>query len=179
MNNARMSILALAATLGMGGMALAQEGYPGGTTGADTGATITRQQQGAMQGGMLASRFIGSTVYSNSGETIGEINDIVLQPQSGQIVTAVVGVGGFLGIGEKDVAIDMAQLQLQPQEGGGTPRLILNTTKEALNNAPSFDRNMLMDESDDTATGSTGTGGAGGTVPSQQPQQPLQPQQPQ
>jgi hypothetical protein len=56
---------------------------------------------------MLASDIRGTRVYGANNENVGDINDILLA-QDGDIVALVVGVGGFLGIGQKDVAIPYA-----------------------------------------------------------------------
>ena len=50
-------------------------------------------------------------------DDIGEINEIVLT-RSGEVQSIIVGVGGFLGMSEKDVAINMDQLQFVTEEGG-------------------------------------------------------------
>ena len=63
-----------------------------------------------------ASKLIGTPVTGANNESIGEIND-VLMDQSGRAHAVIIGVGGFLGIGEKDVAIPMTALQFS----GGNP----------------------------------------------------------
>jgi hypothetical protein len=55
------------------------------------------------EGQWLASWFIGQTVTNHAGETIGGVNDLLFD-KSGRISSAVIGVGGFLGMGEKNVA---------------------------------------------------------------------------
>src|SRR5918997_5749695 len=57
-----------------------------------------------------ASKLIGTRVTGANNESIGEIND-VLMDQNGPAHAVIIGVGGFLGIGEKDVAIPMTALQ--------------------------------------------------------------------
>ncbi len=57
-----------------------------------------------------ASKLIGTRVTGANNESIGEIND-VLMDQSGRAHAVIIGVGGFLGIGEKDVAIPMTAIQ--------------------------------------------------------------------
>jgi sporulation protein YlmC with PRC-barrel domain len=86
---------------------------------------------------ILASSMIGTSVYAPNEETIGDINDIIVNTD-GTVQGVVIGVGGFLGIGEKDVAIEMKNLTLTPQADGGAPRLVLNATKEDLEAAPEF-----------------------------------------
>jgi sporulation protein YlmC with PRC-barrel domain len=76
-------------------------------------------QSGAMQGQfmtqmqpnqIMASKLIGTRVVSSNNESIGDINDVIVD-RNGQAVAAVVGVGGFLGIGEKDVAVPFNTLE--------------------------------------------------------------------
>jgi hypothetical protein len=55
----------------------------------------------------------GKAVYGAENESIGEINDVLVS-QDGSINAVIIGVGGFLGIGEKNVAVDMSALQLGP-----------------------------------------------------------------
>jgi predicted outer membrane protein len=90
--------------------------------------------------GHLATSIIGETVYNGAGEdaqNIGEVNDIVIG-KDGNIEAIVVGVGGFLGIGEKDVAVDYAQLDWAEKDGDRW--LIAPMTKEQLETQPAFDR---------------------------------------
>ena len=58
--------------------------------------------QGASE--FRASKFVGLDIYGSNNEKIGDINDILIDPQ-GQAKAVVIGVGGFLGIGEKNVAL--------------------------------------------------------------------------
>jgi sporulation protein YlmC with PRC-barrel domain len=61
-------------------------------------------------GQIMASDLIGTRVVSANNESIGDINDVILD-HKGQVMAAVVGVGGFLGIGEKDVAVPFGSLE--------------------------------------------------------------------
>jgi hypothetical protein len=87
----------------------------------------------------LVTRLLGQKVYSgiaDDAQEIGTISDMVVT--SGQGISAVViGVGGFLGIGSKDVAVDFAQLDWAEREDGSR-RWVLETTVEALTAAPAF-----------------------------------------
>jgi len=64
----------------------------------------------------------GTRVYGANNENIGEINDVLIS-RSGQVAAVIIGVGGFLGIGEKDVAVPMSMLLFQPGavEANSTP----------------------------------------------------------
>lgn len=55
----------------------------------------------------------GTRVYGANNENVGEINDVLIS-RSGQVAAVIIGVGGFLGIGEKDVAVPMSMLLFQP-----------------------------------------------------------------
>ena len=85
----------------------------------------------------LASAIIGGSVYSPSDESVGDVNDLVIKP-TGEIEAVVVGVGGFIGIGEKDVAIALNRFTMEPTEDLGSTKLVLNATKEELQAAPAF-----------------------------------------
>ena len=87
----------------------------------------------------LATKIIGSPVYTSAAadaEKLGEINDLVLNA-NGEIAAAVLGVGGFLGIGEKQVAVDYTSLQWVVA-ADNTERFVLETTKDDLTSAPDF-----------------------------------------
>src|SRR5690606_30162 len=74
----------------------------------------------AYEGQMLAGNLIGQQVYAGAtpdAEVIGDVNDIVLSPD-GRAEAVVIGVGGFLGMGEKEVALDFARLNWSEREDG-------------------------------------------------------------
>jgi hypothetical protein len=102
----------------------------------DQSATQTTEQALAAPEGFLASNVIGATVYSQDDQSIGDINDIILSPE-GQPSQVIVGVGGFLGIGEKDVVLDMAKLKMAAMEDGNL-KIVVQTTPEELKNMPAF-----------------------------------------
>lgn len=70
-------------------------------------------------GAALASTLMDARVVSAAGEAIGDVEDLIVGPD-GRIAGVVVGVGGFLDVGEKDVAFEMARLERATGEGGGT-----------------------------------------------------------
>lgn len=87
----------------------------------------------------LASRLMGMPVYSTAGddaEEIGTVNDLVISTE-GEITAVVIGVGGFLGIGEKNVAVSFDELSYE-LAADNTERWVLPTTAEALTAAPDF-----------------------------------------
>ena len=100
----------------------------------DTAAPVVKAD------GHLATQIIGETVYNGTGDdaqNIGDVNDIVIGAD-GNIEAVVIGVGGFLGIGEKNVALDFAQLDWAERDGDRW--LVAPTTKEQLEQQAAFDR---------------------------------------
>jgi sporulation protein YlmC with PRC-barrel domain len=79
-----------------------------------------------------AKKVIDTNVKDLQGNTIGEVEDIVLDKLSSNIMFAVVSFGGFLGVGEKYHPIPWEMLDYDPEEGAYT----INVTKEQLQAAP-------------------------------------------
>jgi hypothetical protein len=84
----------------------------------------------------LASNLIGMSVNGPDEESIGAVNDLLLDG-NGEVVGAVIGVGGFLGIGRKDVAVPFASLDLARKDDGSAEARV-QFTKDELNDAPDF-----------------------------------------
>jgi len=87
----------------------------------------------------LATKIIGQPVFDSparDANNLGDINDLVVG-DNGQIAAVVIGVGGFLGIGEKQVAVDYTALQWVVAEDN-TERFVLKTTVDELTQAPDF-----------------------------------------
>jgi sporulation protein YlmC with PRC-barrel domain len=95
----------LAATALMAGSAMAQTS-PAPTQPAGSGQIITQMTPDLMRG----SQLMGVDVYGADNQKIGDVDE-VLVGKDGKIQAVVVGVGGFLGIGEKDIAIPYDQVQ--------------------------------------------------------------------
>jgi sporulation protein YlmC with PRC-barrel domain len=79
-------------------------------------------------------------VYDPANSKIGEVMDVLLSPD-GKVNALIIGVGGFLGMGEKDVAVPFNAVKHSTRDG--KVYLTLDTTKEALKTAPGlkYDRN--------------------------------------
>ncbi len=90
---------------------------------------------------MRASFLIGANVTNMANETVGEINDLVLD-KDGKIAAVIVGVGGFLGIGEREVALDHKSLSIKydpnAKTSAGATTIQVNATKESLKTAPAW-----------------------------------------
>ena len=88
---------------------------------------------------VLVTKLLGQKVYSSVADNareIGTINNMVITSGMG-ISAMVIAVGGFLGVGEKDVAVDFAELTWAERDDG-TRRWVLETTQEELAEAPAF-----------------------------------------
>jgi sporulation protein YlmC with PRC-barrel domain len=83
---------------------------------------------------MRASKLIGASVKNPAGETIGDINEVLFD-NSGKVNAVVVGVGGFLGMGEREVAVAFSSLRMAPGDDGRTV-ITIDATKDALKSAP-------------------------------------------
>ncbi len=131
------------------------------TSAANTGTTgeyLTEQTETQVS----ANDFIGQPIYNTENDSIGDINDLIIEEKGG-IVAAVVGVGGFLGIGEKDVAVPMDKITITREADSNDLKLTTMETAEALKAAPEFqsldDQNSASDSTmtptDNTTTSST------------------------
>ncbi|NDV85711.1 hypothetical protein GTW51_03245 [Aurantimonas aggregata] len=131
---------------------------------ATTGTVAATDGEYASQVGpdqYLADNLISSDVRSGAGDDadeIGTISDLVMA-SNGRIDAVVIGVGGFLGIGEKDVAVPFDQLQMTRDDDND---LVVATamTREQLEQAPSFevsDDNATMAAGEPAATSAVAT----------------------
>ena len=113
---------------------LAQSNPPAATTDQANHATFVSTQTPEQ---WLASKFRGTDVIGANDEKIGDVSDILFD-KDGKIIAYVVGVGGFLGIGSKDVAIAPASFQVVPGRDASDYRLRLSMTRDALKAATAF-----------------------------------------
>jgi sporulation protein YlmC with PRC-barrel domain len=95
---------------------------------------------------MGADTLIGDSVVNGIDENLGDIKEIMLDMNSGQVAYAVLSFGGFLGLGEKLFAVPWQALHLDTIN----KRFVLNIDKERLKNAPGFNPDAWPDMSDVT-----------------------------
>lgn len=135
-----------------------------------------------------ASEFIGKQIYAsesdaadkNTGigtdwEDIGEINDVILT-RDGQVAAVLVDVGGFLGIGERTVAVDMNAIRLVSDSGTSDDMndyfIVMRANRANLESAPEYDAERRAMQGENASGETTQTDGAnpevdtaaGGTV---------------
>jgi len=143
-----MKYLAMAAALALFAAtpALAQQG-PGTDSTAPSAATsaamntpsgdANRFRTNEAPNQWLVGNLWNKSVYNASGKAIGDMKDVLVGPD-GKIQALIIGVGGFLGLGEKNVAVDYNYLE---QNGAITPnRITLNMSEQDLRSAPTFNR---------------------------------------
>jgi hypothetical protein len=85
---------------------------------------------------VLASKLRNASVYAPDESRVGDINDLIIK-MDGKVDGVVVGVGGFLGIGEKNVALKLDRFKVTP-EPDGRVRVVLTATKDELRALPDF-----------------------------------------
>lgn len=121
-----LTLTSAAMLCGTGTVAWAQEHDSGPATTAHSG---TRNTSNAVR----ASKLVGATVKNKAGDSIGEIGDLLVAP-SANITTAIVSVGGVLGIGEKKIAVPYKSFSVSPD--GKT--VYLDMTAEQLRSMPAY-----------------------------------------
>lgn len=94
------------------------------------------QAAGTIPGGLTAEQIIGRDVVNKNGEDVGQVERLVIQPDKGD-VHAVISVGGFLGIGDRDVAIPLKEMEF----GEENVTLMSQQTKEDLEALPEYEEN--------------------------------------
>jgi sporulation protein YlmC with PRC-barrel domain len=88
-------------------------------------------------GGMRASKIVGSSVYDDHDQKIGSVDDLVIG--NDKELSAVISVGGFLGIGSKMVEVPFDKLQFGNTKGSSDNRVVMpGMTKDALNAMPDY-----------------------------------------
>lgn len=92
-------------------------------------------------GVLKASDLIGMNVQGTDGKKLGNIKDLVIDPDEGGVEYAVLEFGGFAGIGDKYFAVPWEALQLDQTN----KKLSLDVHKKDLKNAPGFDKNNWPD----------------------------------
>jgi len=86
---------------------------------------------------LLAADLMGASVFGPDGKEVGTVEDLILDEQK-KITGVVVGVGGFLGIGKKEVGLNWEQVKLVESADTGKKKIMIGLTKADLEAAPDF-----------------------------------------
>jgi sporulation protein YlmC with PRC-barrel domain len=123
-----LGISIVSATL-MCGTALAQTAQPADHNAPAATTTTNPSSKLMLKGNWRASKLIGLDVYNENNEKLGDVNEIILD-KSGKVSAVVVGVGGFLGMGEHDIAVSMDKLKFV-EELARTATTTTTTSKDS------------------------------------------------
>ncbi|AJI46190.1 PRC-barrel domain-containing protein [Francisella tularensis subsp. novicida] len=86
---------------------------------------------------LSATTLIGDDVVNYNGENLGEVKEIMLDTNTGEVAYVVVSFGGFLGMGDKLFAVPMTAFEIDT----ANKQFKLDKSKEELKQAPGFDKN--------------------------------------
>jgi sporulation protein YlmC with PRC-barrel domain len=116
----------------LGSALIAAPALAQGTMSESKSSAASTNQTATAAGVWQGSKLISLNVYNDQNEKIGSIKDLMVD-KSGNIVSAVIGVGGFLGMGERDVAVKFADLKwsnepVRSSAAGGTTTMRPATT---------------------------------------------------
>ena len=100
-----------------------------------TGAFAAQLMSSVPSSSLTVTNWYKQTVYDPSNNKIGEIGDVLVGP-NGEVNAVIIGVGGFLGAGEKDVAVNFNSIKKTMKDN--KIYLTMDTTKDALKNAAGF-----------------------------------------
>lgn len=170
----KMISLALLASAGLGTAAYAQNAQqpqqPAQAQRQSGAAQASKPVQFHTQRGeeYRVSRIIGTTVRNNQNENVGEVEDLIME-KSGDVKAAIISVGGFLGIGERWVAVNFESLTLQPD--GSNWRVMLNATRDQMKSAPEFkyENTWAQNRGPSTTATTPSRAPAGAIAPSERP----------
>lgn len=142
----------------------ADQAGAGQTESADTGSaepvaeSVVREQA---PNELRVDWITGTRVTSPDGESIGNVNDLILDGETGEMSAAILSVGGFLGIGAKQIAVDWSELQIDHDAN----EISLDMTREEADAAPEYafreQEQPPAPMPADAGTGGVGTGAGG------------------
>jgi sporulation protein YlmC with PRC-barrel domain len=113
----------------------------------ETGAIDPGTLDGVELGAISADDLIGTTVYGANDENVGSVGDVILS-QDGNVDAIIIDVGGFLGIGTKEVAVGMDNLEFMT-DADGNMYLYTQFTEEQLEAQPEYDEATFAEQRDD------------------------------
>ena len=138
----KRTLTAAALVVVLAAPAFAQQPMGKNDTANSSSSMSTAAQPGFMQqqnaNDWRGSKLIGASVYGQDNASIGKISDVLIGGD-GKIQAAVVGVGGFLGVGSKDVAVPFTALNItRKTDSNAIDKITVSYSKDQLKNAPTF-----------------------------------------
>ena len=113
------------------GVVMASEAQP--VAGTSTLGVAAAEVQAIATGWSLKKSVLGKSVYNEEGKAVGKIDDVIVAPDKA-VSYAIIGAGGFLGMGKHDVAIPVSQFRL-----GSNKIPLRGATRDALKALPKFE----------------------------------------
>ena len=131
---------------------------------ANSPATSEGGATGSAASAASVEGLMGKNVVGSDGEKLGSVEDVIVDPASGEAKQLVISSGGFLGVGAKQIAVDFSQAQVGMDDDGDDPQIKLNGITQAdVEGMPEFEYSDTMTSlSRGTDTGATG--GTSGTM---------------
>ena len=102
----------------------------------DAPAVSTEAAAAGLSSEISANKLLNESVRNAANESSGDVNDVLIG-SNGKVAAVIVGVGGFLGMGEKDVALPFDQLSFA-KDSDGALRVTTSMTKDSLQSAPEY-----------------------------------------
>ena len=96
---------------------------------APAATTAGAHEKMALKGNWRASKLVGLDVYNEANEKLGDVNELILD-KNGKVSAVVIGVGGFLGMGEHDIAVTMDKLKFVEEPVRTSSTAPATTTRE-------------------------------------------------
>jgi sporulation protein YlmC with PRC-barrel domain len=125
----KLVAIALLSTAIAGGAAYAQTAQPADRAAPAATASPASSDKMMMKGKWRASKLMGLDVYNEANEKLGDVNELILD-KDGKVSAVVIGVGGFLGMGEHDIAVTLDKLKFveEPVRTSSTTTTTRETT---------------------------------------------------
>ena len=96
---------------------------------------------------------IGTRIKSSDGKDLGEVDQLLIDTQTGKVSYAVIGVGGLAGVGEKKVVVPWSELKFAPTAEGKKNAIVMDQAK--LDSAPRYERSARMERSPSASPSTT------------------------
>ena len=97
---------------------------------------ITRPAANWVSIGASPNDYVDREIYNARGESLGTVRDLLVA-QDGRAAAAVIRVGRYLGIGEKDIAVPFTAIRVEQRNGN--PHMVIDLMKDALQSAPAYE----------------------------------------
>jgi sporulation protein YlmC with PRC-barrel domain len=133
----------------IGGPAYAQNSQPADRTTAAVTADSSKKMM--LKDNWRASKLMGLDVYNEANEKLGDINELILD-KSGKVNAVVIGVGGFLGMGEHDIAVSMDKLKFVEDAVRTTSTAPAGTTRDTTTGTSTAPANTTTTTTPSTTT---------------------------